>query len=253
LPPRANPPAEGTTAIFHCVNVPLTEHEQLIDAAQNVLDAAGASQAHVVFPGNTWVFGGPEELPITPDTPRHPPSEIAEIKDEVCQMVLDGGGTVVYLPDFFGPVVLNELVRPLFEAALAGKNATFPGPVDVPHEFIYIDDAARALTAVAGQPAAFGKRYTVPGLAIVTVREFGQLIYRAAGTQGEVRPMSPWLLRFASWFDGRARAGVQVLHVFASDVRMDGSQIKAEFGYEPRVSYEEGIQQTLAWFRERKG
>jgi len=32
--------------------------------------------------------------------------------------------------------VVNPLVKPLFENALAGKDITFPAPVDVPHQFI---------------------------------------------------------------------------------------------------------------------
>jgi len=32
--------------------------------------------------------------------------------------------------------MVNPLVKPLFENGLAGKDITFPAPVDVPHQFI---------------------------------------------------------------------------------------------------------------------
>lgn len=43
------------------------------------------------------------------------------------------------------------------------------------------------------------------------------------------------------------------MHVFAHDVRMDGSAIKADFGFAPRVGYEEGIAHTLKWFKSKEG
>ena len=156
---------EGVDVVFHCINFPLTQYERTLEAVQVLIEAALPHKPHIVFPGNTWVFGRPARTPITPETPFNPPSPIARLKARVDEMLMGSGlpVTVVHLPDFYGPGVVNPLVRPLFENALAGKNVSFPGPVDVAHEFIYIDDAARALIAAAGQEACFGKRYTVGG------------------------------------------------------------------------------------------
>ena len=177
---------EDVEVIFHCVNFPITQFERNLEAAKVLIEAASEGKPHVVFPGNTWVFGRPARTPTTPETPFNPPSPIARLKARVDELLMNSGlpVTVVHLPDFYGPGVVNPLVRPLFENALAGKDVTFPAPVDVPHEFIYIDDAARALIAVAGQEACYGRRYTVGGVEPITVRRFVELIYRAAGTEG---------------------------------------------------------------------
>ena len=107
------------------------------------------------------------------------PDVSAEVITRVDELLMNSGlpVTVVHLPDFYGPGVVNPLVRPLFENALAARDVKFPGPVDVPHEFIYIDDAARALIAVAGREECFGKRYTVGGVEPITVHRFVELIY----------------------------------------------------------------------------
>ncbi len=247
---------EDVKVIFHCVNFPLTQFERNLEAAKVLIEAASEGKPHIVFPGNTWVFGKPARTPITPETPFNPPSPIARIKAQVDELLMNSGlpVTVVHLPDFYGPGVVNPLVRPLFENALAGRDVKFPGPVDVPHEFIYIDDAARALIAVAGREACFGKRYTVGGVGPITVRKFVELIYRAASTKGRVRGMPPWLLRLAGLFSAEARTASGIMHVFAWDTTMDGSAFRRETGFTPQVGYEEGIRQTVAWFhKEQEG
>jgi nucleoside-diphosphate-sugar epimerase len=121
----------------------------------------------------------------------------------------------------------------------------------VPHQFIYIEDAARALLAVAGREDCFGKRYTAGGVEPITVRRFVELIYRAAGTRGRVRGMPPWLLRLAGLFSAEARAAAGIMHVFAWDTTMDGSALQHDTGFAPQVGYEEGIRQTVTWFQGR--
>ena len=247
---------KGADVIFHCVNFPITQFERNLGAAKTLIEAASAEKPHIVFPGNTWVFGKPARTPITSDTPFNPPSTIARIKAQVDEVLMGFGlpVTVVHLPDFYGPGVVNPLVKPLFENALAGKNISFPGPVDVLHEFIYIDDAAGALLAVAGREECFGKRYTVGGVEPITVRGFVELIYRAAGTEGHVRGMPPWLLRLAGLLSAEARAAAGVMHVFAWDTTMDGSALQHDTGFTPQVGYEEGIQETVTWFhKEQEG
>ena len=247
---------DDVEVIFHCVNFPITQFERNLEAAKVLIEAASEGKPHIVFPGNTWVFGRPARTPITPETPFNPPSPIARIKARVDEMLMGSGlpVTVVHLPDFYGPRVVNPLVRPLFENALAGKDITFPAPVDVPHQFIYIDDAARALIAVAGREACFGKRYTVGGVGPITVRRFAELIYRAAGTRGRVRGMPPWLLRLLGLFSAEARAASGIMHVFAWDTTMDGSALRQDTGFAPQVGYEAGIRETVAWFhKEQEG
>jgi len=242
----------GADVVFHCVNFPLTQYGRTLEAAQVLVEAALPHKPHVVFPGNTWVFGKPARLPITPDTPFNPPSTIARIKAQVDEILMGSGlpATVVHLPDFYGPNVVNPVMKPLFESALAGKGITFPAPVDVPHQFIYVDDAARALIAVAGQEGCYGRRYTVGGIEPVTVRRFAEMIYQTAGTEGKVRGMPFWLLRLLGLFSAEARAGAGMMHTFAWDVSMDGVAIQRDTGFVPQVGYADGIARTLAWFRQ---
>ena len=244
---------ESVDVVSHCVNFPLTQYERTLEAVQVLVEAARPHSPHIVFPGNTWVFGQPARLPITPETPFNPPSTIARIKAQVDGMLMGSGlpVTVVHLPDFYGPNVVNALMKPLFENGLAGKDTTFPAPRDVPHQFIYIDNAARALIAVAEREECFRKRYTVGGIEPITVRRFAEMIYRAAGTEGQVRGMPFWLLRLLGLVNAEARAAAGMMHTFAWDVSMDGTAIRRDTGFVPQVEYTDGITRALAWFRQQ--
>ncbi|WP_458209461.1 NAD-dependent epimerase/dehydratase family protein [Haladaptatus sp. NG-SE-30] len=259
--------------VFHCVNFPLADYYHTLESARLLVTAIGDSDVHLVFPGNTWVFGTPEQ-PITPETPFDPPSRIARIKAATDDTLVSAPfpTTVVHLPDFYGPRVTNDLVRPLFEHPLQGRDVRFPAPVDVPHEFIFIEDAARALVAVANDSDAHSdeldvssthsdvlpddantprddRRFTV-GTQPITVREFVRRVYDEVGSDGRVRGLPPWLLQTVALFSERVELAREVLHVFSHDVRMDGSAIRETVGFEPQVDYDEGIRRTLAWYRE---
>jgi nucleoside-diphosphate-sugar epimerase len=47
-------------------------------------------------------------------------------------------------PDYYGPNVTNNLMKPIFMAALSGEKASWIGNLDVQHCFVFIEDAAAA-------------------------------------------------------------------------------------------------------------
>ncbi|MFC7045778.1 NAD-dependent epimerase/dehydratase family protein [Halobacteriaceae archaeon GCM10025711] len=241
----------GVDSVVHCVNFPMGRYERTLDAARTLVEAVGDERPHVVFPGNTWVFDPDAPAPITPETPIAPPSRIARIKAVVEQTLFASNlpVTVVHLPDFYGPDVRNDLVRPLFERPLADRRVVFPALVDVPHEFVYVDDAARALLAVAGEEVAQDRRYTVGSTGSPTVREFVQMVGAAVGTSGRAVGIPPWVVRVAALVSADARAGRDLLHVLTRDVTMDGAAIRRDVGFEPSVSYANGIRRTVDWLR----
>ncbi|WP_458186789.1 NAD-dependent epimerase/dehydratase family protein [Haladaptatus sp. NG-WS-4] len=249
--------------VFHCIGFPLTDYYHTLESARLLAAALDDSDTHVVYPGNTWVFGTPDD-PVTPETPFDPPSRVAKIKAETDDTLVRAPfpTTVVHLPDFYGPGVTNDLVRPLFAHPIDGRNVRFPAPVDVPHEFVFVEDAARALLAVADPSAgrvassppdptesSGNRRFTV-GTDPITVRAFVRSVYDEVGTDGRVRGVPPWLLRTAALFSERAELAREVLHVFSHDVRMDGEALRDAVGFEPRVDYDEGISRTVAWYRQ---
>ncbi|WP_266080168.1 NAD-dependent epimerase/dehydratase family protein [Haladaptatus caseinilyticus] len=235
--------------VFHCINFPLTNYYHNLESARLLATAVGETDAHLVYPGNTWVFGT-SVPPITPDTPIDPPTRVAKIKAETDETLINASfpTTVVHLPDFYGPGVTNDLVRPLLERPIAGRNVLFPAPVDVPHEFVFIEDAARALVSVADRPTA-DRRFTV-GTDPTTVETFVQRVYDIAGTDGRIKGVPPWVLQGGALFSERLELVREILHVYAHDTTMSDEAIREAVGFEPRTGYDEGIRRTVAWVRE---
>ncbi|WP_435157210.1 NAD-dependent epimerase/dehydratase family protein [Haladaptatus sp. DFWS20] len=254
IPLNVRRAVRNVDVIFHCINFPLTNYYHNLESARLLVTAIGDTDAHVVYPGNTWVFETPElstpNPPITPETPIDPPSRMAKIKAETDETLVRAPfpTTVVHLPDFYGPGVTNDLVRPLFERPIAGRNVLFPAPVDVPHEFIFIEDAARALISVADRSTA-DRRFTV-GTEPTTVESFIQRVYDAAGTDGRIKGVPPWVLQGGALFSERLEVVREILHVFMHDTTMNGDAIRDAVGFEPRVGYDEGINRTVTWYRE---
>lgn len=239
--------------LVHCVEFPAVESARAADAAAVLVEAV-PDDAHVVLPADALAFGDPERVPVTPATALDPRTRTARAEAEAVRRV-EGSGlrtTVVFLPDRYGPGVDTPVTRRLFRQAVRGRDVLFPAPVDVPHEFVFVDDAARALVAVAGRQVAVDRRYTVGATRPVTVREFCELVYEAADTAGTVRRLPDWLLRVAGLLSAESRATADVLRPFRRDRRLDGTAIRSDVGFSPRVDPEEGVERTLAWLRERR-
>jgi UDP-glucose 4-epimerase len=120
----------------------------------------------------------------------------------------------------------------LFTAAMsAGRAPVVHGDGRQSRDFTHVANAVQALRKAAEAPDVSGNVYNVGTGRSVTVLELIGALNRELGTE-----LTP---RF-----GPARAG---------DVRYslaDISRTRADLGYEPEVSFEEGLARTLRWYRE---
>lgn len=248
--------AERAAVIFHCENFPLEHFENHKAAIVNVLRAAAEVGASVVLPGNVWVYGPAKYNPVDMRHPLEPISELGRIKLDVQRTLLEVAEKagvcvdVVHLPDFYGPGVLNDLVKPIFLGAISGKAVRWIGDPDVPHEFIYIDDAARALTAISRAENPFGRRFNAPGRGTITPRRFIEMAFEAAGRRPKIKRLSTLSIRLAAFLKKSIRRYSELLYLFNEELSLDGQAIKRAAGWEPRVDYEEGIRLTLNWYRD---
>ncbi|MBL7074284.1 NAD-dependent epimerase/dehydratase family protein [candidate division KSB1 bacterium] len=135
--------------IYQCVNVPYHKWTAVMPGVtDNILTGAREAKARLVFPGNVYGYGPFQKIPVTEDHPLAATSKKGRLRNTMERMLMDAhqaGDVHVVIPrfpDYYGPNVTNKLMAPIFEAALAGKKASWPGKLDVPHDLVYIDDAA---------------------------------------------------------------------------------------------------------------
>lgn len=123
--------------------------------------------------------------------------------------------------------------------------------------FIYVDDVAEAMIAVAGKPAAVGQAYNLCDASGTTWAGYLRSFAEQLGTR------EPWIdLPFSAAM--KVAAGMEGLHrtlrlrgrplltrhaviLLGRDQEFPVGKARAEFGFAPRVTVEEGIRRSVGW------
>ena len=194
--------ATGTTAIVHGVNYPYPHwRPHMVTATENVVAAAKATGATVLFPGNVYGLGRPgaDGRPFREDMASRPVSRKGAIRVEMeaALRVAAARGSmraiVVRAGDYFGPTLRNELVDPIFKAALAGRAMQALGSLDISHQWVYLPDLARVSVDLLEHRAALSpfEVIHVGGQVADPARAFHERVAAAAGTRSRPRRV-PW-------------------------------------------------------------
>jgi dTDP-glucose 4,6-dehydratase len=134
----------------------------------------------------------------------------------------------------YGPYQHPEKLIPLFVTTLldGGQVPLYGDGLNV-RDWLHVDDHCAALTAVLerGRP---GEIYNISGGVELTNRELTQRLLDACGRDwGSVR--------YVEDRKGHDRR-----------YSLDWSKIRAELGYEPRRTFDEGLAETVAWYRDNR-
>ncbi len=126
--------------------------------------------------------------------------------------------------------VIPALIKKCFDAQQSGqKTIAVWGTGKPTREFLYVDDAARAIVLAA-------EKYNKPepmnlgtGLEI-SIKDLARLIVKLTGLKGKI-------LWDRTKPDGQPRR------------RLDVSRMKKELGFSPKTPFEKGLKRTIAWYR----
>jgi UDP-glucose 4-epimerase len=209
----------------------------------NVLEAARLNGARRFYLASTvWVYNG------SPDS---------QVVDETTPFYLDGAGHIytstkmasemvchnyghLYSVPFtvlrygipYGPRMREELLIPVFlRKALAGEPLSVAGRGEQFRKFVYAQDLARG-HVLAMSDAAVNQTYNLEGRRKVTVLDVAEGIRSLVGEHVRIEfgPERP------GDFGGK-------------DV--SGAKAESELSWTPKVDFEDGLRETVAWFRER--
>jgi nucleoside-diphosphate-sugar epimerase len=177
--------AAGAAALYNCANPAydrwLTDWPPLASA---LLAAAERSGAVLAIAGNLYAYG-PVDGPITEATPLAATHPKLRLRGDMWREALarhQAGrlrATEVRSSDYIeaNSILTMVLAKPI----LAGKRAYVPAPLDVPHSWTAIADAARTLVAVASDERAWGKPWLVPTNPPLTIRALAARFAAAVG------------------------------------------------------------------------
>lgn len=248
---------KGADVVVHAVNVPYQDWVQVVPrVAVNIRDAAEAAGATLAFPGNVYPYGTPQTTPVLENHPFAATTVKGQIRATIENDYLGAhqrGKLRLVLPrypDFYGPNVLNALFAPIFDGAISGKACRWPIDGDLPHEFIFIEDAAAAMLRLVDTPAAHGIPVHVPGPGTIPAREFVRLAYAAGGHPVKLSVFGRGAWRFAGLFNAEVRGAYEMAYLFETPVVLGGSRYDSLVGESrPATPYPEGIRRTVEWFR----
>ncbi len=207
-----------------------------------MLAAARHSVRRVVLAGSSSVYGPAAELPCR-ETQRPAPSSPYGASKLAAEHYLHTLGqlhgvetVVLRYFNVFGPgqdpASEYSAVIPRFATAvLEGRIPTINGSGEISRDFTYVDNVVEANLLAAGASSPSGLTCNVACGSRYSLLELLSAIGDAAGRRVEPR-------------FGPPRAG-DIVHSQA-----DITLARESMGYEPMVSFHEGIARTVAWYRD---
>jgi nucleoside-diphosphate-sugar epimerase len=248
--------AKDATAIFHCVNIPYSEWAaKAFPMLANTISAALSAGARVILPGNVYVFGHARAKLVREDHLMEPHTRKGRLRLQMERRLEEFhrsqglAFTIVRMPDFYGPFVVNRLYSDIFRNALGGRSMPWYGDLDVPFEFLFVPDGGDVMVRAGLDPHSNGETYHAPGAGVITPREFLQLVARAAGSKSHPRAVPGWMVALVGMVNPEARELREMMYLKRERLILDGSKFREKFGVVPTTPYSTGVPVTLDWFR----
>jgi len=245
--------ARGLSAIVHLVGVPYWQFEQHPVVMRQTLDGAVAEGVErLLLIGTVYPYGRPRTERVTEEHPREPHTFKGRMRKQQEDLVLAAHAagtiktTILRLPDFYGPNVQGSFLADAFRAAVVGGRAKLIGPIDRPHEFVYVPDVGPVVASLLAEPRAFGRAWNFAGAGVTTQRELVTRIFAEAGTKLRFMTVGKTMLRLIGLRDPLMRELVEMHYLLTTPVLMDDSDLHNLLGNVSKTTYDEGIRRTLA-------
>ncbi|MCB9591398.1 MAG: NAD-dependent epimerase/dehydratase family protein [Sandaracinaceae bacterium] len=200
-----------------------------------VLDAArGGNVARVVYASTFEVYGAPGEGAIDETHRTYPRTDYGATKlageHHLAAFAYEEGGVPTVslrMPAIYGPGERTPRALPNFLAQVAmGERPVVFGDGEDLRDQLHVDDAARA---------------------VLCALERGEGVYQVAdGQPHSILEIAQTAMRVAG-IDGEPERQERVKE--RRDFHMDITKARAELGFEPQVTLEDGMREQLGWIR----
>ena len=223
---------------------PLTSHRANLDATLALLVAArDAGVRRVVYAGSSSAYGDTPDLPKHEDMVPRPMSPYALQKlvgEQYLQLftALYGLETVtIRYFNVFGPrqdpsSPYSGVIALFITRLLAGEPPIITGDGGQTRDFTYIDNIVEGVLRAAVRPQAAGQVINVATGRRISINELAQTLLRLFDS-----PLTPVYIE--------SQTGV------VRDSLADLGRARELLGYEPHVSFEDGLRATVDWYRSR--
>ena len=251
-PETARVALEGIRTLVYLVGVPYTDFRLHPVLFEQVLSAAieqGVERCALV--GTVYPFGLAQTALVREDHPRNPHTFKGQKRKQQEDILLAADaagrirGTILRLPDFYGPKVDRSYLSSLFQAAAQQKTAQLIGPLNTPHEYVYIPDVARILFRLIEEDGAYGHTWNLAGPGKITLAEVIKLVESITGKPVRKFVAGKRMLRLVGLFDPFLKEVAEMHYLFTQPLFLDDSALTNLLGPLNKTSYQEGVRASL--------
>jgi nucleoside-diphosphate-sugar epimerase len=205
-------------------------------AIHNVVEACAATGARVVFIDNLYMLGAQDD-PLREDMPLTAAGAKPPVRAEVTRIwqAAAAAGRIRFAalraPDFYGPgVALSHLGPVAFGRLAQGKAAILMVPPDMPHDFAYVPDIARAVVTLLDAPDdAYGQVWNMPCAPTRTARDILRLGAKALGVKPKIWALPQRLLPVLGLVSPLMREVADIAFTWDRPYRVDASKFMRRF------------------------
>jgi UDP-glucose 4-epimerase len=243
----------GADVVFHLaasvgnkrsIDNPIDDADSNVLGTLKLLEACGRHDVRkLVFSSSAGIFGELKVLPIREDHPAEPDSPYGASKlaaEKLCLVYAKLHRmecTCLRYFNVYGPNQRYDAygnVIPIFvHAVMRHQPIVIFGDGEQTRDFVNVRDVAEANYRAATTPGVWGAFNIASGTRI-SINDLAALVFQASGLERAVQYADP-------------RPG-DVRHSLA-----DISAARAAFGYQPRVTLEEGLPEYVDWARAQSG
>lgn len=248
--------ARGVDTLIYLVGVPYDHFELHPTTMRKTLDGAIAEGVRrILLIGTVYPYGTPITPKVTEEHPRNPVTFKGKMRKQQEDLLLEEDaagkieGVILRLPDFYGPGVEASFLDGVFKAAVNGGTADMVGPIDTPHEFVFVPDVGPVAIDLAAKPEARGRWWNLAGAGVTTQREMAKIAFAATGKEMKVRVAGKTMLRVIGLFKPFMRELVEMHYLQTTPVLMDDSALVKLRGDVKKTPYAEGVKECIRYLQ----
>ncbi len=239
----------GQVSHLDSMTDPMTDLEINCKSQLMVLEAVrkGNPELKIVYAGTRQIYGKPQYLPVDEKHPLNPTdvNGINKISGEMYHLVYHSvygiRASSLRLTNTYGERQLIRHNRQGFigwfiRKAVLGEEIQVFGDGAQKRDFNHVDDVVDAFLRAGALPAADGRVFNLGAEPPVSLADLARLLVEIAG-QGSVR-----LVPFPE-----ERKKIDI-----GDFYADTSLVRSTLGWTPKVGLREGLERTVAFYRERR-
>ena len=225
---------------------PFSTYETNVRGTWTLLEAVREtrSTSKIVFASTDKSYGRSESLPYTEDMPLNGAFSAYETSKAVAEKIADCYYLEHHLniiktrcANIYGPNDLNwsRIVPGTIRSIVNGQNPTIKTDGSLIRDYIFVDDAARA-TIMLAETYKFGEAFNVSSEVSFSVKEIVQKIIDLMNHDEIKHP----------FIENRPTSEIQ-------EQRLDSSLLRKTIDWSPSLSFDEGLKQTVDWYRNYLG